>query len=175
MLPPALLEERSKIGETSSVLPENQLSPKRPFKASNGLNGHSEPEQSLKCNGDTTVDISTVVRSPTLADKEKSLPAVTQEETPTKVKEDSEGTNSNLREEVASLPSSDTTLVTSQTSSLTSTPSKPTAKVAPDPMVATAALHEDPFNADIQCHHGNMRIEQRVRQLISRPAWHRVS
>ena len=161
------LEGRSKVGETSSVLPENPLSLKSPAKSSNGLNGHSGAEPSVKCNGDTTGDhrdSSTLVQSPTSADGEKS-----QEGTSTKVKEES-----SLKEEVASPPSSEATLVTSPTSSLTSTPSKPMAKVAPDPMVASAH-HEDPFNADIQCHHGNMRIEQRVRQLISRPAWHRVS
>ena len=165
-------EDRSKVSEKSSVLPENPLSPKSPAMSSNGLNGHSEPEHHIKCNGNTSADhrdSSTLVRSPTSEDREKSLPAVKQEETLTTVKE-----QSNLKEEVVSPPRSDAALATSPTSSLTSTPSKPMAKVAPDPMVA-AAHHEDPFNADIQCHHRNMRIEQRVRQLISRPAWHRVS
>ena len=55
-------------------------------------------------------------------------------------------------------------------SSLPTSPPKPTAKVAPD-----LAAQEDIFNADILCPHNNLRIEQRVRQLISRPAWHRVS
>ena len=170
----ASLEERSKVSETSSLIPENPLSPKSPAKSTNGLAG---PESSIKCNGDSTVGHkgSPTVQSPTLADKEKSLALVTQEKTSTAVKEQSEGTNSNLKESVGSPPSSDATIATSPTSSLTSTPSKPMAKVAPDLMVAAATHHEDPFNADIQCHHGNMRIEQRVRQLISRPAWHRVS
>ena len=34
---------------------------------------------------------------------------------------------------------------------------------------------EDDFNADIVCPHGNLRIEQRVRQLISREAWSRLN
>ena len=173
----ASLEERSKVSETSSLIPENPLSPKSPAKSTNGHNGLAGPESSIKCNGDSTVGHKggPTVQSPTLADKEKSLALVTQEKTSTTVKEQSEGTNSNLKEPVGSPPSSDATIATSPTSSLTSTPSKPMAKVAPDLMVAAATHHEDPFNADIQCHHGNMRIEQRVRQLISRPAWHRVS
>ena len=34
---------------------------------------------------------------------------------------------------------------------------------------------EDDFNADIVCPHGNLRIEQKHRQLISREAWHRLN
>ena len=34
---------------------------------------------------------------------------------------------------------------------------------------------EDDFNADIVCPHGNLRIEQRARQLISRAAWYRLN
>ena len=34
---------------------------------------------------------------------------------------------------------------------------------------------EDDFNADIVCPHGNLRIEQKHRQLISREAWYRLN
>merc|ERR1719234_1753568 len=47
------LEERIKGNETSSV---NPLSPRSPLKFSNGINGLSGPDQSVKCKGDTTVD-----------------------------------------------------------------------------------------------------------------------
>ena len=171
----ASLGERSNSNgsETSSVLSETMSSPKSPAKTSNCLNGHSALEQSAVCNGDIDDHKSNSLGNP--ADK-ANLP-----EAPTLMvngvskaeKEDSNHFVNNLEEEPSSPPSSDATLATSPSSSLTSTPSKPMAKVAPDAMVAVH--HEDPFNADIQCHHGNMRIEQRVRQLISRPAWHRVS
>ena len=34
---------------------------------------------------------------------------------------------------------------------------------------------EDDFNGDIVCPHGNLRIEQKYRQLISREAWYRLN
>merc|ERR1719357_1287143 len=46
-------------------------------------------------------------------------------------------------------------------------------------MPSSVAQHlmpsEDDFNADILCPHGNLRIEQRARQLISRAAWYRLN
>jgi hypothetical protein len=33
---------------------------------------------------------------------------------------------------------------------------------------------EDIFNADIVCPHGNLRIEERCKQLVSRAAWFRL-
>ena len=33
---------------------------------------------------------------------------------------------------------------------------------------------EDTFNADIVCHHGNLRIEERCKQLISRQVWFKL-
>ena len=37
------------------------------------------------------------------------------------------------------------------------------------------APSEDDFNGDIVCPHGNLRIEQKYRQLISREAWYRLN
>jgi hypothetical protein len=37
-----------------------------------------------------------------------------------------------------------------------------------------AADTEDVFNADIVCPHGNLRIGDRCKQLISREAWFRL-
>jgi hypothetical protein len=33
---------------------------------------------------------------------------------------------------------------------------------------------EDAFNADIVCVHGNLRVEERCKQLISREVWFRL-
>jgi len=87
-----------------------------------------------------------------------------------------------------SLPSTSTLLPSSPSPSTSaptfSSPSKPTAKVAPDQGAATVQestttplVQEhvtDSFNSDIICAHGNLRIEQKFRQLISRPAWSKL-
>ena len=43
------------------------------------------------------------------------------------------------------------------------------------PVPAYQPPGEDDFNADIVCPHGNMRIEERSRQIISREAWAKLS
>jgi len=43
------------------------------------------------------------------------------------------------------------------------------------PVPAYQPPGEDDFNADIVCHHGNLRIEERSRQIISREAWAKLS
>jgi hypothetical protein len=42
------------------------------------------------------------------------------------------------------------------------------------PVGAVVSDAEDVFNADIVCPHGNLRIEERCKQLISRDAWFRL-
>ena len=49
-----------------------------------------------------------------------------------------------------------------------------TVALSPSPVVQHQP-GEDEFNADIVCAHGNLRIEQRARQLISRAAWRCLS
>ena len=47
--------------------------------------------------------------------------------------------------------------------------------VSPVPGQAFQPPGEDDFNADIVCPHGNLRIEERSRQIISREAWAKLS
>ena len=50
-----------------------------------------------------------------------------------------------------------------------------TDSITPPPPLVPQTPSEDDFNADIVCAHGNLRIEHKVRQLVSREAWNTLS
>ena len=166
------IEGRSKSSETLSPLSDGQglFAPKSPSRLPDD---GSKPI--VKCNGDS-LDLKgadPATQAPPQLVKETSPTTLAQKEAAngiSKAENNGQGVSSTKEE---SEGSEATKTTSSPAPSATSTPSKPTAKVAPDAMLTVH--HEDPFNADIQCHHGNMRIEQGVRRLISRSAWHTVS
>jgi len=89
----------------------------------------------------------------------------------------SESRSSSRSSSLDSLPSNKTS-ASEASSRETSGPE--TNAASPTPSLSTSvAQHmmpsEDDFNADILCPHGNLRIEQRARQLISRAAWYRLN
>eukprot|EP00090_Calanus_glacialis_P012504 TRINITY_DN21085_c0_g1_i1.p1 TRINITY_DN21085_c0_g1~~TRINITY_DN21085_c0_g1_i1.p1 ORF type:complete len:1287 (-),score=515.73 TRINITY_DN21085_c0_g1_i1:63-3923(-) len=89
----------------------------------------------------------------------------------------SESRSSSRSSSLDSLPSNKTS-ASEASSRETSGPE--TNAASPTPSLPSSVTHnmmpsEDDFNADILCPHGNLRIEQRARQLISRAAWYRLN
>jgi len=89
----------------------------------------------------------------------------------------SESRSSSRSSSLDSLPSNKTS---ASEASSRETSGLDTNAASPTPSLQTSIAHhlqtsEDDFNADILCPHGNLRIEQRARQLISRAAWYRLN
>jgi len=90
----------------------------------------------------------------------------------------SESRSSSRSSSLDSLPSNKTSA--SEASSRETSGPETSMATSPTPSLPpSVAQHilpsEDDFNADIVCPHGNLRIEQRARQLISRAAWYRLN
>jgi len=91
----------------------------------------------------------------------------------------SESRSSSRSSSIDSVPSNKTSA--SEASSRETSNSGPeTTAASPTPSLPTSMSQqvvpsEDEFNSDILCPHGNLRIEQRARQLISRSAWYRLN
>jgi len=91
----------------------------------------------------------------------------------------SESRSSSRSSSIDSVPSNKTSA--SEASSRETSNSGPETRAAsPTPSLPTSMSQqvvpsEDEFNSDILCPHGNLRIEQRARQLISRSAWYRLN